>query len=174
MTTIKRALMTFSEIVIISAVNLWPGSVTNREFEHNVSCAPLCDTMLYACSTGSICNTIFNLTNVPFAPYKFLLLWFSFFTWRLDETHELQYFLVKTRLFPRSKCSNSWYCYYQGNSLTRSSKDECSTRPNSHLREGFKKKVAVFFYFVQIASPPSPPPNLDNLYHFFNAKNVTT
>ena len=74
MTTIKRALMTFSEIVIISAVNLWPGSVTNREFEHNVSCAPLCDTMLYACSTGSICNTIFNLTNVPFAPYKFLLL----------------------------------------------------------------------------------------------------
>ena len=120
MTTIKRALMTFSEIVIISAVNLWPGSVTNREFEHNVSCAPLCDTMLYACSTGSICNTIFNLTNVPFAPYKFLLLWFSFFTWRLDETHELQYFLVKTRPFPRSKCSNSWYCYYPGNYLRRS------------------------------------------------------
>ena len=37
-----------------------------------------------------------------------------------------------------------------------------------------RKKVAVFLDFVQIASPPPPPPNLDNLYHFFNAKNVTT
>ena len=37
-----------------------------------------------------------------------------------------------------------------------------------------RKKIAVFLDFVQIASPPPPPPNLDNLYHFFNAKNVTT
>ena len=32
-------------------------------------------------------------------------------------------------------------------------------------------KNAVLLDFVQINSPP-PPPNLDNLYNFFNAKNV--
>ena len=35
-------------------------------------------------------------------------------------------------------------------------------------REGFTK---VLLDFVQITTP-HPPPNLDNLYHFFNAKNV--
>ena len=36
----------------------------------------------------------------------------------------------------------------------------------AELRDGLTKKTAVFFYFVQITSPP--PPNLDNLYiqHF--------
>ena len=33
---------------------------------------------------------------------------------------------------------------------------------------GFPKKVAVLLDFVQFTSPPAPPPpNLDNLYHFF-------
>ena len=63
----------------------------------------------------------------PLPPINSCFSGFPFFTWRLDETHELQYFLVKTRPFPRSKCSNSWYCYYQGNYQTRSSKDECTT-----------------------------------------------
>ena len=36
------------------------------------------------------------------------------------------------------------------------------------LMEGFtKKKVAVLLDFVQITSTPPPPPNLDNLCHFF-------
>ena len=34
--------------------------------------------------------------------------------------------------------------------------------------EGFTEKVAVLLDFVQITSTPTPP-NLDNLYHFFNA-----
>ena len=39
-----------------------------------------------------------------------------------------------------------------------------------YVREGFtKKKVARFLDFVRI-SPPLP--NLDNLYNFFNTKNV--
>ena len=33
------------------------------------------------------------------------------------------------------------------------------------IREGFPKKVAVLLDFVQITS--TPPPNFDNLYHFF-------
>ena len=37
-----------------------------------------------------------------------------------------------------------------------------------YVREGVTKKAAVLLDFVQITSPP-PPPNLDNLYHFFNA-----
>ena len=36
------------------------------------------------------------------------------------------------------------------------------------VREGFtKKKVAVLLDFVQITSSQPPPPNLENLYHFF-------
>ena len=42
----------------------------------------------------------------------------------------------------------------------------CQKGTYKFLRKGFPKKAAVRLDFVRI-NPPSPPPNLDNLFHFY-------